>query len=111
MKKDNIIVQKLNGDMSIMSTPEDNKVASRIRNLREMAFNTLCGKYVPEGMRRRHDVYYQSKENIRLIAETGGEEYEKVMKHLQWYWENPDDCAAAKIMLNGKAPEKETVKA
>lgn len=58
-------------------------IRERIQAMSNLAHETFCGSLVPEGSRKRFDLYFQSKSRIRELGVKGGVAYQHAMTRLK----------------------------
>lgn len=68
---------------------ESRVIATRIRALKTLCYDTFMGDLIPSNHRWRPDVYFGSKEKMRTLGIKGGADYDKVMTTLKYTWESP----------------------
>jgi hypothetical protein len=60
------------------------EIAKRVRTLKELVHYTFVEYPASEGHRNRFDVYQASKERVREIGIEGGEDYDRMIRTLQF---------------------------
>jgi hypothetical protein len=73
---------------------EGKEIAARIRQLKELVWNTFVGQ-VPKGHGRDHALYQMAKGRIRELGAKGGPEYEAVLTAVKFAWNSPQECRDA----------------
>jgi hypothetical protein len=68
---------------------ESRTIATRIRALKTLCFDTFMGDLIPGNHNWRPDVYFGSKEKMRTLGIKGGAEYDKVLTALKYTWNSP----------------------
>lgn len=77
-------------------------IGERIKTIKNFAYDTFAGQYVPKGRAKCLDVYHNGLPKLRELGRTGGSEYEKLLTSLKFVWEKPENFREVELALTGK---------
>jgi len=69
----------------IQAKEEAWEIGQRIRQLKELVHSTFVSD-VPQGFRKRFDVYQRSKSHVRDLGIQGGQSYDSALLKIKFAW-------------------------
>ena len=79
---------------------QQNIIAERIRQLKELAYTTFVAQ-VPDGHSRQYAVYHEAIPHIRALGVKGGQEYDDALTSLKYAWADLSSFREALAKVTG----------
>ena len=74
-------------------------IAERVRVIKNLAYATLAGEFVPRGRARCSDLYHKGVPKLRELGQKGGPEYDRAVALLKYTWISPRNFHETEALL------------
>ena len=74
-------------------------IGERIKSIKNLAYDTLAGQYLPRGRARCIDLYHTAVPKLRELGQKGGPEFDRALALLKYTWISPENFKETEALL------------
>lgn len=74
-------------------------IAERVRTIKNLAYDTLAGQFVPKNRSRCVDLYHTAVPKLRELGQKGGPEFDRAVALLKYTWISPENFKETEALL------------